>query len=109
MEIDLSIKKLIILATIGSAFSSTIVKVPLNNYENNKLPSSYIKIKNSKIINGKYKWETNLINNRIIYNKYNDEEKFIILTELIKNLSENSIDLDEDIIKMVNKNFWDLA
>jgi hypothetical protein len=45
---------------------------------------------------------------RVVGHIYTDEQKQKILNDFINKLTSHQKDLDPDIIKMINDNFWDL-
>lgn len=97
---------LLFLVTFNSSNSIQFDELSINKY---LFPDRNIEMNSIKSINDKYDWEKNLINVNDYASYYSEKEKNDIIIEFIRKISQNSVSIENDIVKMVNENFWDLA
>lgn len=97
---------LLFLVTLNSSNSIQFDELSINKY---LFPDRNIEMNSIKSINDKYDWEKNLINVNDYASYYSEKEKNDIIIEFIRKISQNSVSIENDIVKMVNENFWDLA
>lgn len=96
-----SLSNLVVLATLSSSVVSTNLET-----ESHLTPMSEAKFEHHFYISD---WRDNAFNKSYDYSFHNEDvDKINTMISFTKNLLENSRDIENEFVDIVNDNFWDL-
>lgn len=95
-------KNILIATSVGTAFIAPI------DYDNLIVSDVPIEIYDQYEISLEHEWEKRLTINEIDVSKINNLKKMYTIQEFSKLIVDEMQDLDEEILDVLNENFWDL-